>query len=169
MTTSRDFSILLPNFAGQCKTILATLLLLGALWAGGCGRIDRVPAVLEAAGYEEVTLSQIRDPREARRLEGRRVKFPAYFWQDLHYDPAMLRNYAMLAGHPLAWWALKWAALYETPQMQGYYDRLAMDREQRERLKLKRLDRLMIYGEVTSMGPGLTYLRLHRVEELEPN
>lgn len=158
-----------PSFWGKGQAILAAALVFTLLGTGGCGRIDRVPAVLEAESYEEVSFSQLRDSREAERLRGRRVKFAAFFWQYLHYDPAILRNYAMLAGHPISWWDLKWASVYETPQMQGFYDRLALDGELQGRLKLKRLDRLLIFGEVAPMGPGLTYVRLHRVEKLEPN
>jgi hypothetical protein len=137
------------------------------LLVGGCGRIGRVPADFEARSYQEVSLAQLRDPAAAKRLEGRRVRFPAVFWEFLPYDPAILSNYAMLAGHPLQWWSLKWAAVYETPQMQGSYDRLALDHEQQERLKLKRLAPLLIYGEVAPMGLGLTYVRVHRVDQVE--
>lgn len=152
------------NFRGKSQ-VLGMGLFLSALLACGCGHIGGVPGTFRPQEYTEVTLSQLRQPAEAEKLKGRLVKFSAFFWEFVHYDPAMLRNYGMLAGHPLSWWSLSWAALYETERMTGFYDRLAVDRQQKDRLKLRRLAPLTIYGEVAPMGSGLTYVRLHQVEE----
>ncbi len=147
---------------------MAGLLLILTLTAG-CGRLGQVPPRFLPEEYQEVSLGQLRDHAAARALSGRRVRFQAYFWEYLAYDPAMLSNYALLARHPRSWWNLRWASLYESPRLQGFYDRLAVDVGQQTRLKPRRLTRLLIYGEVLPLGARLTYVRLHRAEELEPH
>jgi hypothetical protein len=51
--------------------------------------------------------------------------------------------------------------------MRTYFDRVAMDQDQRRSSDLERLDQVMLYGELAPMGGGLLYLRLHRLEKLE--
>lgn len=135
----------------------------------GCGRLGQVPARFVPDDYQEVSLAQLRNPAAARTLVGRQVRFEAFFWEYVHYDPAMLSNYALLARHPWGWWNLRWASLYESPRMQGFYDRLALDVGQEAQFRPRRLTRLMIYGEVLPLGSSLTYVRLHQAQELEAN
>lgn len=160
--------ISLPEFPRRGKGVVTGLLLLAALTMG-CGRLGQVPASLIPEDYQEVSLTQLRDPAAARALVGRQVRFQAFFWEYLTYDPAMCSNYALLARHPRGWWELRWASLYESPRMQGFYDRLAVDVRQQTRFKPRRLTRLMIYGEVLPLGSRLTYVRLHQAQELEAN
>lgn len=160
--------ISLPEFWRGGKGVVGSLLLALAMTAG-CGRLGQVPATLVPEEYQEVSLAQLRDPAAARPLVGRRVCFEAFFWEYVTYDPALLSNYALLARHPRRWWGLRWASLYESPRMQGFYDRLAMDADQKARLQVRRLTRLRLYGEVLPLGPRLTYVRLHQAEELEAN
>jgi hypothetical protein len=158
----------LPEFWRRGKGVVGGLLLAAALTAA-CGRLGQVPPALAPDDYQEVSLAQLRNPAAAQALVGRRVRFPAFFWEYVTYDPAMCSNYALLARHPRGWWDLRWAALYESPRMQGFYDRLALDAAQQTRFRPRRLTRLLIYGEVLPLGPRLTYVRLHQAQELEPN
>ncbi|MBI4794930.1 MAG: hypothetical protein HY790_03670 [Deltaproteobacteria bacterium] len=68
--------------------------------------------------------------------------------------------------HPLSWPYLEWFATYGTSDMQGYYDLAALDPSLVKANKPRRLDHIMIYGELASLGPGL-YLRVHRIERIE--
>jgi hypothetical protein len=51
--------------------------------------------------------------------------------------------------------------------MQGYYDRLAMTRQQQQDWRLKRLERLRVYGQLASLGFGVLYLQVHQLERLD--
>lgn len=146
---------------------MAALLVTVALTMG-CGRLGQVPAHVMPDDYQEVSLAHLRDPA-ARALVGQKVRFQAFFWEYVTYDPAMLSNYALMLRHPRGWWDLRWASLYASPRMQGFYDRLALDVKQQTRFKPRRLTRLMIYGEVLPLGSRLTYVRLHEAQELEAN
>lgn len=146
---------------------MAALLVTVALIMG-CGRLGQVPARFVPDDYREVSLTHLRDPA-ACALVGQKVRFQAFFWEYVTYDPAMLSNYALMLRHPRGWWDLRWASLYESPRMQGFYDRLALDVGQQARLQPRRLTRLMIYGEVLPLGSRLTYVRLHQAQELEAN
>jgi hypothetical protein len=158
---------LTPNFPGlRIHTLgLATLLLTMLLC--GCGRYRPVPAVWDPHAYRQITVQDLKAPGRAGLAAGHKIKVPAYFWEFIIYDPAMVRNYMTLLRHPVAWSQLQWFAVYGTPQMQAYFDRVVMDREQRRAYKLNRLDHIMIYGELASMGGGLLYLRVHRLQELD--
>lgn len=158
----------LPEICRRGKGVTGGLILAVILMTG-CGRLGQVPPSLVPEDYQEVTLAQLRDPGLARDLVGRRVRFQAFFWEFLAYDPALCSNYALLARHPVGWWELRWASLYESPRMQGFYDRLALDRTQQRHLKPRRLTRLLIFGEVLPWGLTGTYVRLHQAVELEPN
>lgn len=140
--------------------VLAVLIL-------GCGRYRPVPALWDPGAYKPATVQDLRAPGPAGLAVGQQVKVPAYFWQFLIYDPAMVRNYLTYLRHPLAWPRLEWFAVYGTPRMEEYFDRLAMDRDQRRTYTLRRLDQVMVYGELASLGSGLFYLRVHRLEKLE--
>ncbi len=79
----------------------------------------------------------------------------------------MGRNYLTRLRHPIAWRRLEWFAIYGTARMREYFDRVAIDREQRRFYKFQRLDPVLIYGELAPMGKGLLYLRVHRMQKLE--
>jgi hypothetical protein len=145
---------------GAVALLLALLLL-------GCGRYRPVPAAFDPEAYKPATVQDLRSPGAAGLSAGQQVMVPAYFWQFLIYDPAMLRNYLTLLRHPRAWPRLEWCAVYGTPRMEQYFDRIAMDREQRRTYTVRRLDHVRLYGELASMGSGLLYLRVHRLENLE--
>jgi hypothetical protein len=49
--------------------------------------------------------------------------------------------------------------------MTGYYDLAAVTPEQAEQYKLKRLDPVMLYGELARLGPGL-YLQVFHIEPI---
>jgi len=161
------FPLSLPKIFLQGKGVLLPLAL-ALLLAGACGRLGRVPKTVVPGEYQEITLAELRDPTAALALAGRRVRFAAFFWDHLtYYDPALFSNYALMARHPLRWRQLRWASVYESPRMQGFYDRLALDRGQMEERKPPRLAPLHIYGEVLPLGPRLTYVRVHCWEERE--
>lgn len=147
--------------------LLLWVLLAAFLGLGGCGQVKGVPAVWEPETYVPVTVQQLLNPAQSGLSSGQRVKAPAYFWEFLTYDPAMGRNYLNLAARPLTWRKLNWFAVYEKPQMRGYFDLMAVDREQRPAFRVKRLDRVLVYGELAKMGGGLLYVRVHRLENLE--
>jgi len=136
--------------------ILVSGLLVLVLLGGGCGRYQPVPAVVDPHAYRQVSVKALKAPGPAGLAAG-----------DMNYDPAMLRNYLTGLRNPIAWSRLEWAAVYGRPQMRDYYDRVVLDREQRRDYKLKRMDHLLIYGELAPMAGGLLYLRVHRVARLD--
>ena len=89
----------------------------------------------------------------------------AYFWQYLDYDPAIVRNYLTLFRYPIRWSQLKWFSIYDTADFTGYFDLAAMTPEQAEQYKLKRLDHVMLYGELAALGSGL-YLQVFYIEPI---
>lgn len=143
------------------------MLLMVTLAAPGCGSYRPVPRVLDPEAYRPASVAELKAPRPAGLAAGDLVKVPAYFWEFVIYDPAIVRNYLTMVRHPLSWPRVKWLAVYDTPQMHGYFDRVVMDEEQQRSAKLSRLDRIMLYGELAPMGGGLLYLRVHRLEKLE--
>jgi hypothetical protein len=149
--------------AWSSASTLLIVLTLSALFAG-CGRFPPVPAVWDPQAYRPITVEDLRAPGPAGLAAGDKVKVPAYFWEFIIHDPAMVRNYLTMLSHPLTWPRLEWFAVYGTPQMQAYFDRVVMDREQRRLYKLNRLDPVLIYGELAPMAGGLLYLRMHRLQ-----
>lgn len=141
---------------------LAVSLLLG----GGCGQLRPLPATFAPQEYAPITYQELLAGGQGGLKAGQKVKVPAYFWQFLTYDPAMVRNYLTLPRYPLRWYKLQWFATYGSPEMKGYFDLAAMDEAQLHLFKLKRLDHMMIYGELSSLAPGL-YLRVHHIEKIE--
>ena len=150
--------------AGGGLALLAGILLLLA----ACGQLPPLPAQVEPEGYTPITYQELLAPGAAKLQAGQRIKVPAYFWEFLSYDPAMVRYYLDLLRHPLSWYKLQWFATYGTPDMQGYFDLAALDPSQKKVYRLHRLDHLMIYGELASLGPGF-YLRVHHLERIEEN
>jgi len=149
-----------------CPALVCLLVLLVGL-AWGCGHIRSVPAGFQPEAYTPVTINQLQAPRRAGLAPGQKVCVDGYFWQYLNYDPNVVANYATMVRHPVAWSRLRWAALYQQPQMRGYYDRLALTRRQQRDWPLRRLEQVRVYGQLASLGFGVLYLQAHHVERLE--
>ncbi|MFW6112820.1 MAG: hypothetical protein ACOC8G_00730 [Thermodesulfobacteriota bacterium] len=141
------------------------VLLLGLAW--GCGRIRPVPEAFQPEAYTPVTIAQLQAPRKAGLTSGQKVRVEGFFWQYLDYDPDLVANYATMVSHPVAWSRLRWAALYQQRQMRGYYDRLALTRQQQVDWTLRRLEQVRVYGQLAPLGWGVLYLQAHRLERLE--
>ena len=148
----------LPYLLGAC--LAAGLALLCA-----CGELRPLPPAIEPQGYTAIEYQELLNPRQAGLQAGQMVRVKAYFWQFLEYDPAMVRNYLSLARHPLGWPRLRWFAVYGSEEMKGYYDLAALDASRLDMYKLKRLEPIMLYGEISSLGTGL-YLHVHHIEEI---
>jgi hypothetical protein len=142
------------------------VLLGAALLLSGCGEIRPLPGVVEPTAYTPITYQQLLNPRQGSLQAGQKIKVPAYFWEFLDYDPAMVRNYLSLARHPLTWYKLRWFALYDTQELKGYYELAALDESRVQLYKLHRLDHIMVYGELAALGRGF-YLRVHHLEKIE--
>jgi hypothetical protein len=142
------------------------LLLSFWLWSAGCAQIPALPATVDPDAYTLITCQDLQRSGPANLTSGHRIKLPAYFWQYLSYDPAWLANYPNLLRYPFTWYHLEWFSVYGSSDMQGYYDRLVMTYAQRESYDLKRLDPIMIYGELANLGGGLLYLQVHRIDRL---
>lgn len=132
-----------------------------------CGHIRPVPEGFNPEKYTLVTIDQLRAPRKAGLAPGKKVCVEGYFWQYLDYDPVMVANYLTLARQPLAWSRLRWASLYQQPQMRSYYDRWALTREQQQDWRLKRMEPLRVYGQLAALGFGVLYLQTHHLERLD--
>jgi hypothetical protein len=126
-----------------------------------------VPKGFSPENYTPVTISQLAAPRKAGLAPGQKVYVEGYFWQYLEYDPDMVANYLTLARQPVAWSRLRWASLYQQPQMRGYYDRLALTRQQQQDWQLRRLEHLRVYGQLAPLGFGVLYLQAHHLERLD--
>lgn len=135
-------------------------------WTAACGQLPPLPAQMEVESYAPITYQDLLAPGTANLQAGQKIKVPAYFWQYLTYDPAMVRNYLDMLRYPLSWYRLEWFATYGTSDLQGYYDLAALDPSLVKPNQPRRLDHIMIYGELASLGPGL-YLRVHRIERIE--
>ncbi len=152
--------------ASSSASTLLIVLVFAAFFAG-CGRYPPVPAVWDPQAYRLIGVEDLRTPGPAGLVAGDKIKVPAYFWEFIVYDPAMVRNYLTMLRHPLSWPQLQWFAIYGTPEMQAYFDRVVMDKEQRRLYKLNRLDHILIYGELAPMAGGLLYLRMHRLQKVD--
>ncbi|MHB8067139.1 MAG: hypothetical protein ACYDIC_04460 [Desulfobaccales bacterium] len=148
--------------AGGLKTLLASLILLLA----ACGQLPPLPAQVEMESYAPITYEELLSPKAAKLQAGQKIKVPAYYWQFLTYDPAIVRSYLDMARYPLSWPRLQWFATYGTSNLGGYFELAALDPSQKKAFKMHRLDHIMIYGELASLGPGL-YLRVHHVAKIE--
>ncbi len=135
--------------------------------AAACGQIRPLPAHVDLEAYSPITYQELLQPEAAKLQAGQKIKVPAYFWEFLFYDPAMVRTYLNMISHPLSWYKLQWFATYGTPEMKGFFDLVAMDPSQKKAyFKLQRLDHILIYGELAPLGPGL-YLRVHHIAKIE--
>jgi hypothetical protein len=143
------------------------VILLGCLLAcGACGELRPRPAAFDPQAYTPIEYQELLAPRQAGLHAGQKVRVKAYFWEYLTYDPAMIRNYLTLPRYPLRWYQLRWFATYGTPDMAGYYDLAAVSPEQAEQYRLQRLDPVLLYGELSSLGPGL-YFQVFYVEKIQ--
>lgn len=137
------------------------------VWVSACGELRPVPEGFDAPAYKPIDYQDLLDPAKAGLKDGELVRVKAYFWQLLTYDPAMVRNYLTLPRYPIRWYRLRWFAIYGSEQMTGYYDLAAMSPEQAEEYKtIKRLDHVLIYGELSPLRPGV-FLRVHHIEKVE--
>lgn len=132
-----------------------------------CGHIQPLPEGFNPDEYTLVTIKQLTAPRKAGLSSGQKVVVEGHFWQYLDYDPVMVAGYVARARQPVAWSRLRWASLYHHSQMQGYYDRLALTRQQQRDWRLKRLERLRVFGQLAPLGFGVLYLQVHQLERLD--
>lgn len=141
-------------------------LLLGALLGlCACGQLRPRPPAFNPQTYTPVKYQDLLAPRQAGLHAGQKIQVKAYFWQYLTYDPAMAWNYLTLPRYPIRWYQLRWFATYGTEEMTGYYDLAAISPEQAEQYKLKRLEPVRLYGELSQLGPGL-YLQVFYIEKI---
>lgn len=136
------------------------------LLAGACGQLPPMPAHVDIQEYQPIAFDQLQTSGPNRLNAGQKVRVPAYFWQFLTYDPAMVRNYPNLLRRPIRWYHLEWCSLYREADLRGYFDRVAMEPSQRELYRLQRLDHVMIYGQMAHLSPHLLYLQVHRIEKI---
>jgi hypothetical protein len=137
------------------------------LVAGACGALRPVLEPIEAQAYKPIEYQELLDPSGAGLKDGDLIRVKAFFWQYLTYDPAMVRNYLTLPRYPMRWYRLRWFAIYGSERMTGYYDLVALSPEQEEKYKtIKRLDPILIYGELSRLSPGV-FLRVHHLEKIE--
>ena len=158
-----------PNLCRCPEKSGGILILLLALLPGlalSCRHLPP-PEEFNPQDYTPVTIEQLQDPRRAGLSPGQQVSVTGYFWQYLEYDPYMVARYLALARRPLVQSRLRWAALYNSPQLQGYYDRLVLTVEQQQGLYLKRLEHVRVYGVLTDLGFGILYLKARHVDRLE--
>ena len=144
------------------------LILAGCLViACACGELRPVPAPIEPQAYKPIDYQELLDPAKTGLQAGDLIRVKAYFWQFLTYDPAMVRNYLTLPRYPIRWFQLRWFAIYDSDRMERYYDLAALSPEQEEKYKeIKRLDPVLIYGELSPLKPGV-FLRVHHIEKVE--
>ena len=150
----------------KIKLALAAALITLVLTVAACGQFPPLPAHFQPDSYAPITYQELLNPGDANLQAGQMIKVPAYFWQYTDYDPDMVRNYLDLLRYRLSWYRLEWFATYGTADMQGYYDLAALAPSLARDFKPHRLDHIMIYGELASLGPGL-YLRVHRIEKIK--
>ena len=148
-----------------CSRWLGVILLCGLFGLSACGELRPYPAAFDPQAYTPIAYRDLQDPGPAGLQAGQQVRVQAYFWQYLDYDPAMVRNYLTLLRYPIRWYQLQWFATYGTPELTGYFDLAAMTPEQADQYKFKRLDPVMLYGELARLGPGL-YLQVFRIDPI---
>jgi hypothetical protein len=153
------------SWCPACSRWLGVVFLCSLLGLSACGELRPHPAAFDPQAYTPIDYRDLLAPGPAGLQAGQQVRVRAYFWQYLQYDPAMVRNYLTLLRYPIRWYQLKWFATYGTADLTGYYDLVAVTPEQADRYKLKRLDPVMLYGELARLGPGL-YLQVFHIEPI---
>jgi len=172
-TTPMKKNSLRPHLAGApgsywrsgCSRRLGVILLCGLLGFSACGELRPHPVAFDPQAYTPIAYHDLLASGPTGLQAGQQVRVQAYFWQYLDYDPAMVRNYLTLLRYPIRWYQLKWFATYGTADLTGYFDLAAVTPEQADRYKLKRLDPVMLYGELARLGPGL-YLQVLHIEKI---
>ena len=148
-----------------CSGWLGVILLCSLLGFSACGELRPHPAAFDPQAYTPIAYRDLLAPGPAGLQAGQQVRVQAYFWQYLDYDPAIVRNYLTLFRYPVRWYQLKWFAIYDTADLTGYYDLAAITPEEADRYKLKRLDPVMLYGELARLGQGF-YLQVFHIEKI---
>ena len=151
------------RFPGRRR--LGVLLLCALLGLGACGQLRPRPAVFAPKTYTPIDYQDLISPRQAGLYAGKKIRVKAYFWQYLDYDPAMVRNYLTLLRYPVSWYKLRWFATYDTDEMTGYYDLAAISPELAKQYHLRRLDKVLLYGELSRLGPGL-FFQIFSIEKI---
>ncbi len=151
---------------GMVTRFLGALLAGCLMLASACGELRPVPAPIEPQAYKSIDYQELLDPAKTGLQAGDLVRVRAYFWQYLDYDPAIIRNYLTLPRYPIRWHNLRWFATFGSEKMTGYYDLAALSPDQAEKYKIKRLDPILIYGELSPLKPGV-FLRVHHLEKIE--
>jgi hypothetical protein len=146
---------------------LVLLLLLLPGLGSGCRHAPPATQAFNPQEYTPVTIDQLQAPKAAGLLPGQKVSVAGYFWQYLEYDPFPVPKYLAAARHPIRENRWRWASLYNNPQMTGYFDRLALSREERREPDLKRLEHVRIYGRLAHLPFGILYLQAGHVERLD--
>jgi hypothetical protein len=147
---------------------LGVMLLCGLFGLSACGELRPHPAAFDPQAYTPIAYRDLLAPGPAGLQAGQKVRVRAFFWQYLDYDPAIVRNYLTLLRYPLRWYRLQWFSTYDTAELTGYYDLAAVTPEQAEAYKLRRLDPVMLYGELARLGPGF-YLQVFHIEPITPD
>ncbi len=140
---------------------LLPLVLCALLGFCACGRLQPHPATFDPQAYKPIEYQDLLAPRAAGLHAGEKIRVKAFFWQYVNYDPAMIRNYLTLLRYPIRWYQLRWFALYRTNDLTGYYDLAAITPELAEKYDLQRLDPVMLYGELSSLGTGFFFQVFH--------
>jgi hypothetical protein len=153
-----------PGASGRSRGWLV-ILLAALVGLAACGELRPHPAAFDPQVYTPIDYKDLLAPGPAGLQPGQKVRVQAYFWQYLNYDPAMVPNYLTLLRYPVRWYQLQWFATYGTADLTGYYDLAAMTPEQADTYKLKRLDPVMLYGELARLGPGL-FLQVFYIEPI---
>jgi hypothetical protein len=144
---------------------LGVILLYGLFGFPACGELRPHPAAFDPQAYTPIAYQDLLAPGLPSLHAGQKVRVQAYFWQYLDYDPAIVRNYLTLFRYPIRWYQLRWFSTYDTADLTGYFDLAALTPEQAEQYELKRLDPVMLYGELARLGSGL-YLQVFHIEKI---
>jgi hypothetical protein len=144
---------------------LVVLILCGLLGICACGQLRPYPDTFDPQAYKPIEYQDLLAPQAAGLHAGEKIRVKAYFWQYVDYDPAIIRNYLTLPRYPIRWYRLRWFAIYRTDDLTGYYDLAAITPDLAEKYKLKRLDPVMIYGELSQLGTGL-FLQVFHIEKI---
>jgi hypothetical protein len=147
--------------------VLVLLLTLLPGLGSGCRHAPPPAGTFHPGDYTPVTIEQLQAPQKAGLLPGQKVSLEGYFWQYLEYDPYPVPKYLALARHPVAESRWNWASLYSSPQMQGYFDRLALSGGDQRALDLKRLEHVRIYGRLAHLPFGILYVQAQHVDRLD--
>jgi hypothetical protein len=172
-TTPMEKNPLRPHLAGASGSSRrpgdshwwGVIMLCGWLSCCACGELRPHPAAFDPQAYTPIAYHDLLAPGPAGLKSGQKVRVQAYFWQYLDYDPAMVRNYLTLLRYPIRWYQLQWFATYGTADLTGYFDLAAMTPEQADQYKFKRLDPVLLYGELAHLGPGF-YLQVFHIEPI---